>query len=211
MAVYHSRLQLVVATALLVSLVSLEALSQTLFPHIALKGKTLRNNSWIEAGTLLGDDELQCVTDLGSCCIQGMVERAWILPNRTELSKDGVQEISSFNVSAGPQQLGLKLLEINTALPGVYECSIATRTAAVQSVYVGIYHSPDVGELHIEELLAITISHFFAMPIIRNYVLNNVQSRCWWVELSFQVAQFPPPSPVSPPIYLPLLSNGLSI
>ena len=91
------------------------------------------------------------MTDLDSCCGYMAAESAWILPNGTELGKDGVGEISSFMVEAGPQQLGLKLVdghqERNTALPGVYECSIATRTAASESVYVGIYHGPDVGEI----------------------------------------------------------------
>ena len=150
MAGHHSKLQVVVVTALIISLVSLEVHSQTSFPYITLKGKTLRNNSWIEVGTLQ-DDKLQCVTDSDSCCEDMAAVSAWILPNGTELSKDGVREISSFMVEAGPQQLGLKLVdghqERNTALPGVYECSIATRTAASESVYVGIYHGPDVGEI----------------------------------------------------------------
>ena len=147
----RSKLQVVVVTALIISLVSLEVHSQTSFPHIVLRGMTLRNNSWIDIfSALLTGDELQCVTDLDSCCEDMAAERVWILPNGTELSKDGVREISSFMVNAGPQQLGLKLVdghqERNTALPGVYECSIATRTAASESVYVGIYHGPDVGE-----------------------------------------------------------------
>ena len=176
MAGHHSKLQVVIVTALIISLVSLEVHSQTTFPYITLKGKILRNNSWIEVSTLLEDDKLQCVTDSDSCCEDMAAESAWILPNGTELSKDGVREISSFIVEAGPQQLGLKLAEErNTALPGVYECSIATRTAASESVYVGIYHSPDVGEIlsfHRVSLVLHNYNGHFCAIYVTWYIVN---------------------------------------
>ena len=138
---------MVAATALIVSLMCLEVHSQTSFPYSALRGTTLRNNSWIDINAL-GDDKLQCITDLDSCCEGTTAERAWILPNGTELREDGVREISSLIVFVVPQEINLKILDSrNTALPGVYECSIATRTAAAESVYVGIYNGGvDVGE-----------------------------------------------------------------
>ena len=148
MAEHHSKLQMMVAvTSLIISLMCLEVHSQTSFPSIALRGTTLHNNSWIDI-TALGDDKLQCVTDLDSCCEGTTAERAWILPNGTELREDGVREISSLIVFAVAQEINLKILDSrNAALPGVYECSIATRAAAAESLYVGIYSGgANVGE-----------------------------------------------------------------
>ena len=128
--------------------------TQTSFPHIVLRGTILRNNSWIDVKALTGGNKLYCMTDLDSCCEEGTDQRSWILPKGIELSKDGVQEIASYIVYAEQRQLALSLLDLrpvgNTALPGVYECSIATRSAAAESVYVGIYHDPvDIGETRV--------------------------------------------------------------
>ena len=146
MSGHLSRLRLVAVLVILSSLLR-EAHTQTNFPHIALRGTILRNNSWIDITALFGDDKLLCLTDLDSCCNEDTDQRSWILPNGTE-------EIASFVISAGQRQLGLSLLDHrpvgNTALPGVYECSIATRSAAAESVYVGIYHNPvDIGETRV--------------------------------------------------------------
>ena len=148
MAEHLCKLQMMAAAAILIiSLMCLEVHSQTSFPSIALRGTTLRNNSWIDINAL-GDDKLQCMTDLDSCCEGTTAERAWILPNGTELREDGVREISSLIVFTVAQEINLKILDSqNAALPGIYECSIATRAAAAESVYVGIYNGgPNIGE-----------------------------------------------------------------
>ena len=111
-----------VVTALLISCV----FSQQTFPYLQL-GTNLRNNSVVNLSSIGTTDQLRCVTDLDTCCstAQGSAERAWILPNGTRLTQDGVQEISSFTVTAEESVLALQLTDLdvrsNPALSGIYE------------------------------------------------------------------------------------------
>ena len=137
-----------VVTALLISCV----FSQQTFPYLQL-GTNLRNNSVVNLSSIGTTDQLRCVTDLDTCCstAQGSAERAWILPNGTRLTQDGVQEISSFSVTAEESVLALQLTDLdvrsNPALSGIYECSIDTSSGQTQSVFVGLYYEPDAGKL----------------------------------------------------------------
>ena len=139
-----------VVTALLICCVS----SQQTFPHLQL-GTNLRNNSVVNLSSIGTTDQLRCVTDLDTCCstAQGSTERAWILPNGTRLTQDGVQEIISFTVTAEESVLALQLTDLdvrsNPALSGIYECSIDTSSGETQSVFVGLYYEPDAGKLQV--------------------------------------------------------------
>ena len=148
MAGHCSKLQLAVATALILSLVSVRTYSQTSFPRLRYSNGTfilpLSNNSVVNF-EFLRKGTLQCITDLNSCCLnnENGGARRWFLPNGTKLIEGGIQEISAFIVNAGPQQFELELTDVtavdDSALSGVYECEIDT-LAGRQSVYVGLYN-----------------------------------------------------------------------
>ena len=122
--------------------------SQETFPFVEFFDTPLSNNSWIGVNVLSNISGLRCVTDLGTCCSseQGESEREWVLPNGTRLIEDGVQEISSLGVRAGPHKLGLVLTDpkagMHGKLDGVYECVIDTSSGPRQSYYIGLYNPP---------------------------------------------------------------------
>ena len=138
----------VVLVALFELLFSFGGETQETFPFVDLFRIRLRNNSWSSVDALSNTSGLRCVTDLETCCstAQGSAERAWILPNGTRLTQDGVQEISSLTVRAAEHTFELLLSDPkagkNRMLDGVYECVIDTSTGPRQSFFVGVYDPP---------------------------------------------------------------------
>ena len=147
-------LRSLVQVAALLMICASEVVSQQNFPHLQLR-VNLRNNSIVDLNSIQTTDQLRCVTDLDTCCSsgQGSAERAWILPNGTRLTQDGVQQISSFTVHAEESILALQLTDLdarsNPALSGIYECSIDTSSGQTQSVFIGLYYEPAAGKLKI--------------------------------------------------------------
>ena len=177
--------------AVVAALISLGLSQDPTFPHIRLlrtrNNSTtqyiLRNNSIINTSRLRLSAEIQCVTDLNTCCseAEGVAGRAWYLPNGTRLSQDGGHEISSFQAQAGAQHFSLVLRNLsarsNPALSGVYECAIDTYSGRRQSVFVGLYYRSMAGENHslIHNLYCCYKTHNFLFKVTCNTdaSLNN--------------------------------------
>ena len=117
-------------------------LAQTI-PYISFQGQTLANHSYVDL-SLVGDDSVQCITDLHSCCssAQGAHRGDWYFPNGTRLPLSG-----DIYESRGVQRVHLhRKNQYN--VPGIYRCNILTiavhkdtDTSLGEMVYVGLYHS----------------------------------------------------------------------
>ena len=70
--------------------------------------------------------------------------------NPAKLTQIGVQEISSFTVTAEESVLALQLTDLdvrsNPALSGIYRCYIDTSSGQTPSVFVGLQNEPDAGK-----------------------------------------------------------------
>ena len=140
-------------TLLALIAVSVHGTTNGEYPQIHL-GSMLRNNSILDLSTLGTEvqDRIECRTDAVNCCSdqEGLADRAWYLPNRTKLFKDGVQEINSFVLNASAQQLSLQFTDTSArsvpALSGVYECSIGTTAGPWQGIYLGLYNEPEASK-----------------------------------------------------------------
>ena len=122
-------------------------LAQTI-PYISFQGQTLANHSYVDLSLVgsddMGDDSVQCITDLGTCCTStaGAHRGDWYFPNGTRLPfSGGIYE------SRGHKRVHLRRKN-QYNVPGIYHCNISTNavhniadTSLGEMVYVGLYHS----------------------------------------------------------------------
>ena len=141
----HTGAVMKAAASLLLCLVSalVEVHSQTV-PYVSFMGTNLPNHSYVDltlVGEAYGSDNVQCHTDLDSCCssAQGADRGDWYFPNGTRLPF-----IGDIYERRGAQRVDLR--HRNSGDPsGVYRCDI--QTVAVndedgrETVYVGLYAS----------------------------------------------------------------------
>ena len=123
-----------------------EVCSQT-FPYVSFLGQTLANHSYVDL-SLVGDDvsgsdNVQCVTDLGTCCSsgQGSQRGDWYFPNGNRLPfYDDIFE------QRRNRKVQLHRMSSATSPVGIYCCDIPTIAVHDDSdrsvratVYVGLY------------------------------------------------------------------------
>ena len=122
-------------------------LAQTI-PYISFQGQTLANHSYVDLSLVgsddMGDDSVQCITDLELCCSggQGPYRGDWYFPDGTRLPFSG-----DIYESQGVQRVHLhRKNQYN--VPGIYRCIISTNavhkdadTSLGEMVYVGLYRS----------------------------------------------------------------------
>ena len=118
-----------------------EVHSQTA-PYLTFMGKTLPNHAYVDLSRV-GDDAVQCHTDLDSCCtsVQGPHSGSWFPPSSKTLSSEG----GDVYQTSDAQQVDLH--HKNSVTPskwaGIYCCNIATVAdqSEGESVYIGLYES----------------------------------------------------------------------
>ena len=122
-----------------------EVYSQT-FPYVSFMGQTLTNHSYVDP-SLVGDDlggsdNVQCVTDLRTCCSidQGVHHGDWYFPNGNRLQFSG-----DIFERRDNRRVDLYRNSVNSPVD-IYRCDIATVAfhndtdiSVGATVYVGLY------------------------------------------------------------------------
>ena len=120
-----------------------EVHSQTV-PYVSFMGANLPNHSYVnltlvgEAGD--GSDNVQCHTDLDTCCSdgQGSDRGDWYFPNGVRLPfNPGIDNIYE---RRGAQRVDLRRRN-NGATSGIYRCDIQVDDDGRETVYAGLYAS----------------------------------------------------------------------
>ena len=121
-------------------------------PYVSFMGQTLADHSYVDisqvGSDLSGSDNVQCHTDLNTCCTatQGSHRGNWYYPGEiTRLpfpsDGDGGHDIFEFRQA---QRVDLRR-NSGTGQTGIYRCDIATEAVhdngMKETVYVGLYTS----------------------------------------------------------------------
>ena len=126
----------VLSLTLLWCLVEVDSQNMRSYPNVTFMDETLANHSYVDFN-LVGNDTIQCHTDLSTCCSgpQGPHRGDWYFPNGTRLP------FSGYDVPIGEGR-GAQIVEIRTgidtppsSIPGIYRCDIPT---------VAVHHVPDI-------------------------------------------------------------------
>ena len=128
-----------VLLCLLLALVEVHSLTA---PYLTFMGNNIPNHGYVNLTAVTGgDNELQCNTDLVTCCTsaQGNDRGNWYYPDGTELDFASAV-IKGFSV----QRVVLHYKGI-TVQSGIYRCDIETvavnNNTGHESIYVGLYIS----------------------------------------------------------------------
>ena len=132
---------------LLLSVCLAEIHCQTTFPYVSFLGQTLANHSYVDLSLVRDYYDVQCHTDLRTCCSvgQGPHRGDWYYPDRLRVQFPGVENIHE---SRGGMRVDFRARHTATSPSGIYLCGI--QTVAVhsdvdisvgESVFVGLYGS----------------------------------------------------------------------
>ena len=130
-----------------------EVHSQT-FPYVSFMGKTQANHAYVNISQVgndgSGSDNVQCHTDLESCCsgAQGPHRGDWYFPDGTRLPFPGGGDIFEARVA---QRLDLRRSTNANSPVGIYRCDIQTNAVHEDTdisvrdrpVYVGLYNGSE--------------------------------------------------------------------
>ena len=138
---------LVLSLTLLWCLVEVDSQNMRSYPNVTFMDGTLANHSYVDFN-LVGNDTIQCHTDLSTCCSssQGFRRGDWYFPNGTRLPLSG-RDVP-FGEGRGAQKVELRTGIDTPPISGIYRCDIPTNTVhddtdnlVRETVYVGLYAS----------------------------------------------------------------------
>ena len=130
------------------------------FPYVSFHGQTLANHPYVDLSLVgnddSGSDSVQCITDLTTCCrgAQGIHRGDWYFPDGTRLPFNE-PDVDTYE-DRGSQRVDLRRRNnANSPTIGIYRCDIPTvavhddtDTSVRDTVYVGLYDSGGMQEMH---------------------------------------------------------------
>ena len=130
-----------------------ETHSQTAYPYVSFMGETLPSHAYVNLSLVgsdrSGSDNVQCHTDLVTCCaiVQGVHRGDWIPPG-SDSRLTFSYELNDIYEVRGSQRVVIRRRNNGDMPSDIYRCDIATNAvhddydiSVRESVYVGLYAS----------------------------------------------------------------------
>ena len=119
---------------------------QCAVPYISFKGEILADHGYVDLNLVGEDFNLECHTDLGSCCTsaEGLHRGDWHFPNGNRPSSVNFSNDILYQ-SRSEQTIHLNRRNDASGPSGIYRCDVPTNavhdndTSMRESVYVGVY------------------------------------------------------------------------
>ena len=165
-------------------LLSTVVVVQCAVPYISFKGEILADHGYVDLNLVGEDFNLECHTDLGSCCtsVEGLHRGDWHFPNGNRPSS--VNFLNDIYQSRSEQTIHLNCRNDTSGPSGKYLCDVPTNavhdndTSVRESVYVGVYSTGgNASQPYVHVHHCLCHFHLCKAPVVSTYgILSGIHS-----------------------------------